>query len=180
MSKTAKRRCEIDGVEYPSIVEAARALGMSDKSVNSKLRNENFPTWKLLGEPTRKVMGIRGTTFVVHGVSYPKRITAAVALKVSEGYISKLVDDPKREDCYRILPDGKKFKNTERFEKNRKTMIRAIEDGRKRKRAQRAADLESGKFIPHRKPLGRPPKEKPESNKESSTWQPSSTIRCRI
>lgn len=178
MSKTAKRRCEIDGVEYPSITDAAKALGVTYQLASSRLRKDNYPTWKLLGEPTRTIMGVRGTTFVVYGESYPKRVAAALALKVSEGYISKLVDDPKRQDCYRILPDGSKFKNTERFEKIRKTMVRAIGEGQKRKAAQRAADIKSGKLIPHRKPLGRPPREKP--NKESSTWQPSSTIRCRI
>ena len=149
MAKKVLRRCSIDGVEYPSITEAARVFGFSYQLVNARLRSETFPTWKLLGSPTRRVMGIRGTTFVVHGISYPKRTVAATALKVSESYISKLVDDPTREDCYRILPDGKRFKDTERYAKNRKTMLLAIASNHRRKAAARKVEPAHNKEAHH-------------------------------
>lgn len=148
MRKSPTRKCSVDGVEYESVVECAAALNIGYKNARSRFANERYPSWKLLGEPTRTNHGVRGTTFVIFGEAYNKRSVAAAALGLSESYISILINDPVKLDCYRILADGTTFKDVERH-KARKEQVRKASN-------RRYHQLQAEKGLTSKRTLGRP------------------------
>jgi group I intron endonuclease len=45
------RSCVVDGIHYPTVTDAANALGMSYAGMKKRLGSPNYPTYQYLGEP---------------------------------------------------------------------------------------------------------------------------------
>lgn len=90
--------CEIKGVKYMSISDAAKALNLSVSTIKQRLYSNRYPQYKI--SPIRKRKSLKNVPVRIHGIDYPTMGDAAKAL-----------DLPIQTIHYRLHSNSKRFEN---------------------------------------------------------------------
>jgi hypothetical protein len=86
---------EIDGIVYESMPIAAGALGISTSTIQWKLDDDHYPTWKRLSA-VKKEKAAKASPIEIDGVRYETKADAARALGISRHILNNRLKAKKR------------------------------------------------------------------------------------
>jgi hypothetical protein len=85
------RKIIIEGVEYESIISASKLLGINDRTISSRLRRDNYPTWQYKDTPKAFIekKHCKSKCIIVDGILYASMGEAEKGTSRSRAFIRK-------------------------------------------------------------------------------------------
>ena len=89
-SRKSKRIC-IDGIEYPSIMEASRQLGIPNRTISQRVESESFSTYKFI-EEGENPLSKKARKVLIDGVEYRSVNFASTELGIDRNTVARRLD----------------------------------------------------------------------------------------
>ena len=89
-SRKSKRIC-IDGIEYPSIMEASRQLGVSNSTISQRIESESFSNYKFIEEGANP-LSKKARKVLINGVEYRSVNFASTELGIDRSTLARRLD----------------------------------------------------------------------------------------
>lgn len=110
-------RVQHGNVVYESITAAVEATGVSRNLINAYCKKPEVTGWEKLDHQPGPKVSHAGNIWCIKGKIYHTSKEAANANGVTKASIRFWVNDPDKPDCYRVLSDGTRYKDTQAHHK---------------------------------------------------------------
>ncbi|MGA4515769.1 hypothetical protein ACPA0F_00695 [Solibacillus silvestris] len=84
-SRKSKRIC-VDGIEYTSIMEASRQLGISNRTISERVKSESFSNYKFI-EVGENPLSKKARKVIIDGIEYQSVNFASTILSIDKNIL---------------------------------------------------------------------------------------------